>query len=107
MTPPVAAEPHDKAQGPSRTCNESKEEEEAAAEEPHDVLAAGWDIYRACPNIDAAFDPADPGGSARRILPLILPNCSAESVDVEQVFKLPWREAGPPNYHYDKVGSDQ
>ena len=22
-------------------------------------------------------------------------------------FKLPWREAAPPNYHDDKVGSDQ
>ena len=22
-------------------------------------------------------------------------------------FKLPWREAGPPNHHDDKVGSDQ
>jgi len=22
-------------------------------------------------------------------------------------FKLPWREAGPPNYHDDKVDSDQ
>jgi len=24
-----------------------------------------------------------------------------------QVFKLPWREAGPPNHHDDKVDSDQ
>ena len=55
------------------------------AVETHDVLAAGWDLYRACANIEAEFDPADPGGSARRILPLILPNCSADSVDVEQV----------------------
>ena len=26
--------------------------------------------------------------------------------DVRQ-FKLPWREAGPPNHHDDKVDSDQ
>jgi len=25
----------------------------------------------------------------------------------EREFKLPWREAGPPNYHDDKVNSDQ
>ena len=42
----------------------------------NDVLAAGSKIDRACPNIEAAFDPADPAGSARCILPLIIPNCS-------------------------------
>ena len=26
---------------------------------------------------------------------------------VEREFKLPWREAGPPNHHDDAVGSDQ
>ena len=25
----------------------------------------------------------------------------------ERAFKLPWREAGPPNHHDDKVVSDQ
>ena len=25
----------------------------------------------------------------------------------EREFKLPWREAGPPNHHDDKVDSDQ
>ena len=25
----------------------------------------------------------------------------------ERGFKLPWREAGPPNYHDDEVNSDQ
>ena len=36
--------------------------------------------------------------------------CSARKVDVatcKREFKLPWREAGPPNHHDDKVGSDQ
>ena len=54
--------------------------------EQHDVLAAGWGLYHTCPNFEAAFDPADPAGSARRILPLIIPNCSADPVNVEQVF---------------------
>jgi len=26
---------------------------------------------------------------------------------LEKEFKLPWREAGPPNHHDDKVDSDQ
>ena len=30
-----------------------------------------------------------------------------EEEDAPQVFKLPWREAGPPNHHDDKVDSDQ
>ena len=29
------------------------------------------------------------------------------SPDVGQVGQLPWREAGPPNHHDDKVDSDQ
>jgi len=29
------------------------------------------------------------------------------SLPVKREFKLPWREAGPPNYHDDNVDSDQ
>ena len=45
------------------------------------------------------------------------PRTSPPSISIEQEgrckaiwkreFKLPWREAGPPNHHDDKVGSDQ
>ena len=32
--------------------------------------------------------------------------CPGQVTDVAE-FKLPWREAGPPNHHDDKVDSDQ
>jgi len=54
---------HLKAQGPSRTCNESKEEE---VSHPMRSYFVHW----------------------------------------KREFKLPWREAGPPNHHDDKVDSD-
>ena len=30
-----------------------------------------------------------------------------EEVFPKREFKLPWREAGPPNHHDDKVDADQ
>ena len=39
-------------------------------------------------------------------LSTVLQSCSRK-VDVRLPGKLPWREAGPPNHHDDKVDSDQ
>jgi len=35
------------------------------------------------------------------------PQAPLEKGAMETAFDLPWREAGPPNHHDDKVDSDQ
>ena len=38
---------------------------------------------------------------------LLHPPLAARARTRKRGFKLPWREAGPPNHHDDKVDSDQ
>jgi hypothetical protein len=42
-----------------------------------------------------------------RILRTFIKDTAAMSSPTEAVGELPWREAGPPNHHDDKVNSDQ
>ena len=94
-----------KAQGPSRTCNESKEEKKRnLAEhlhEAHLLLLLGTEdevlLNRRgrLPNLFRKVDVRLPEKG------------NSYSHGARPVHKLPWREAGPPNHHDDKVDSDQ
>ena len=54
---------------------------------------SAWGVYDACTPCDAQnYEPYEEG---RR------------KATWKREFKLPWREAGPPNHHDDKVDSDQ
>ena len=52
---------------------------------PRDILAEGWDLYRASPRVDAVFDVAQPEESARRIVPLVVEGCPPDGLVVEEV----------------------
>ena len=140
-----------KAQGPSRTCNESKEEEEeeqapdpssprcgaravahalSSRPAPHPTPStlhptphalhptpyteAGTWAFKcvvcnsscwACSFISPCASLITPS----RLLSFISATCEDGRCKTtwEREFKLPWREAGPPNHHKDKVDSDQ
>jgi len=75
---------------------------EAATKDPARLLGSREEI---CEGI---HDP--PMGWTRaslRALAKAAPRVSWGSGYVFRGFKLPWREAGPPNHHDDKVDSDQ
>ena len=56
------------------------------------------------------FAPATAGAAAALALNFTIGQDVAAGrckVTWEREFKLPWREAGPPNHHDDKVDSDE
>ena len=85
-----------KAQGPSRTCNESKE---AAS------LGSGWVISQSGRPLSQKW-PIRGTNSGKTLFQQLASSLVRVQVTA-RAFRLPWHEAVPPTHHDDQVDSDQ